>query len=177
MPFHRLVAELASEGITLDDATLGRYAEHVGATLGAVVEAMAREAKATAFCLSTDATGVAIQPVRLADGKRQACTKGHFFVTLADKDHVFFDYQTKHTSDAVCQMFRGFGGYLQADAHCIYDTLFRGDAVDSGDKPPDEVGCWAHARRKFWEAAVTSQDEPAREALLRIRALFTLEQT
>ena len=31
-----------------------------------------------------------------------------FFVVLADKDHVFFEYQPKHTSDAVCSMFRGF---------------------------------------------------------------------
>jgi len=30
----------------------------VGATLGWVVDAMAKEAMATAFCLSTDATGV-----------------------------------------------------------------------------------------------------------------------
>lgn len=177
MPFHRLALELASEGISLDDSTMCRYAEHVGATLGCIVDACAKEARETAFCLSTDATGVAIQPERLPDGKRQACAKGHFFVVLADKDHVFFEYQPKHTSDAVCAMFRGFKGYIQADAHCVYDALFRGDArVDESDKPPDEVACWAHARRKFWEASVTTKEPAAREALLRIRVLFKLEQ-
>ena len=69
--------------------------------LGCIVDAMAKEALATAFCLSTDATGIAIQPARLPDRKRQACAKGHFFVVLADKDHVFFEYQAKHTSEAV----------------------------------------------------------------------------
>jgi transposase len=176
MPFYRLALELASEGISVDDSTMCRYAEHVGATLGCVVDAMAAEAKATAFCLSTDATGVAIQPERLQDGKRQACAKGHFFVVLADKDHVFFEYQPKHTSDAVCSMFRGFKGYIQADAHCVYDALFRGDArLDESDKAPEEVACWAHARRKFWEAAVMTKEPEAREALLRIRMLFKLE--
>jgi hypothetical protein len=64
-----------------------------------------------------------------------------------------------------------------ADAHCVYDALYRGDALLSDqDKPPDEVGCWSHARRKFWEAAVTTKDADAREALLRIRALFQLEE-
>jgi hypothetical protein len=77
---------------------------------------------------------------------------------LADKDHVFFEYQPKHTSDAACSMFKGFKGYIQADAHCIYDAVFRGDAVDEGDKPPDEVACWSHARRRLWEAAVTLKD-------------------
>jgi transposase len=176
MPFHRLALELESEGLDLDDGTMCRYAEHVGATVGAIVDACAKEAKETAFCLSTDATGVAIQPARIPDGKRQPCAKGHFFVVLADKDHVFFEYQPKHTSAAVCAMFKGFKGYMQADAHCIYDALFRGDAVDKDDKPPDEVACWSHARRRFWEAAVTVKDPAAREGLLRIRALFKLEK-
>ncbi len=176
MPFHRLAQELASEGIPLDDSTMCRYAEHIGASLACIVEACAKEAMASAFCLSTDATGIAIQPARLPDRKRQPCLKGHFFVVLADQDHVFFEYQPKHTSEAVCEMFRGFGGYIQADAHCIYDALFRGDArAEPDDKPPDEVACWAHARRKFWEAAVSTKDVDAREALLRIRLLFQLE--
>jgi hypothetical protein len=176
MPFHRQMRELESEGVDIDDSTMCRYAEHVGASLGAIVEACAKEAKEKAFCLSTDATGVAIQPARIADGKRQACAKGHFFVVLADKDHVFFEYQPRHTSDAVCAMFKGFTGYLQADAHCVYDALYRGDAVDEGEKPPDEVGCWSHARRHMWEAAVTVKDPRAREGLLRIRAIFKLEE-
>ena len=56
---------------------------------------------------------------------------------LADQDHVFFEYQPKHTSAAVCEMFRGFKGYIQADAHCVYDALYRGDArVSPEDNPP-----------------------------------------
>jgi transposase len=177
MPFHRLALELESQGLDLDDSTMCRYAEHVGATFGCIVDACAKEAMQTAFCLSTDATGVAIQPARIPDGKRQSCAKGHFFVVLADKDHVFFEYQPKHTSDAVCGMFKGFKGYIQADAHCVYDALFRGEAVGDDEKPPDEVACWSHARRRLWEAAVTVQDPAAREGLLRIRALFKLEES
>ena len=177
IPFARLSTMLASEGLRLDDSTMCRYAEDAGATLGAIVEACAAEAKAKAFCLATDATGVAIRPVPLSSGARQSCAKGHFFVILADKDHVFFEFKKKHTSQAVCEMFRGFSGYILADAHCIYDALYRGDALASpDDKPPLEVGCWSHARRKFWEAAVASKDPPAREALLRMHALFELEE-
>jgi transposase len=141
MPFHRLALEFESQGLDLDDSMMCRYAEHVGATFGFIVEACAKEAMQNAFCLSTDATGVAIQPARIPDGKRQACAKGHFFVVLADKDHVFFEYQPRHTSDAVCAMFKGFQGYIQADAHCVYDALFRGEAVGDDEKPPDEVAC------------------------------------
>jgi transposase len=176
MPFHRLVEELRSYGIDVSDSTMCRYAEHIGASLGPIVDACAREAKETAFCLSTDATGVAIQPEPIP-GKRQSCAKGHFFVVLADKDHVFFEYQKKHSSAAVCEMFRGFGGYIQADAHCVYDALFRGDAKTSPEDPsPTEIGCWSHARRKFWEAAVGMHDEDAREAMMRISEWFDFEE-
>jgi transposase len=177
IPFFRLSKMLSCEGLELDDSMMCRYAEDAGATLGVIVDACAAEAKKTAFCLATDATGVSIQPEPLATGARQPCKKGHFFVVLADKDHVFFEYKRKHTSDAVCDLFRGFSGYILADAHCVYDALFRGDARRSPeDKPPDEVACWSHCRRYYWEAAVAAKDPTAREALLRIRALFKLEE-
>jgi transposase len=175
LPFHRQSRMMAAEGFALDDGTMCRYAEDLGATLGCIVDAMAKEARATAFCLSTDATGVCIQPE--PTGKRQACRRGHFFVVLADKDHVFFEFQAKHTTAAVCGMFRGFGGYIQADAHAVYDAIFRGEArAHPNDETPKEVGCWSHCRRKAWEAAVAAKDSAAREALLRMRKLFELEE-
>jgi transposase len=174
LPFHRQARMCAAEGFPIDDGTMCRYAEDAGATLGCIVDAMAKEARGTAFCLSTDATGVCIQPT--PGPARQACRKGHFFVVLADKDHVFFEFQPKHTSAAVCEMFRGFSGYMQADAHAIYDAIFRGEARTSDqDPPPLEVGCWSHCRRRAWEAAVVAKDPAAREALLRMRKLFELE--
>jgi transposase len=161
VPFHRYEQRCAAEGFPLDRATMCRYAEHVGATFGCIVEAARKEAIETAFCLSTDATGIAIQPTPLGNGNRQPCRKGHFFVTLADRDHVFFDFQPKHKSLTVWNMFKGYAGYVQADAHAIYDALFKGIPPDGADEapdptrtPPKEVGCLAHARRKYWEAAM-----------------------
>ena len=139
------------------------------------MQACVDDARKNAFCLSTDATGVAIRPEPLPDGRRQPCRKGHFFVVLADKKHIFFEFQPKHASAAVCEMFRGFCGYIQADAHAIYDALFRGDAVEDGAAPPIEVACWSHARRRLWEAAV-SGFAVGREGLLRVRKLYELDQ-
>jgi transposase len=175
MPYFRQEELLEADGIALDRGTMSRSSEEVGACFGAIVLACADDARKHAFCLSTDATGIAIRPEPLPDGRRQACRKGHFFVVLADKKHIFFEFQAKHTSAAVCEMFRGFSGYIQADAHAIYDALFRGDAVDDGAEPPSEVACWSHVRRRFWEAAV-SGFAVGREGLLRIRNLYQLDQ-
>jgi transposase len=172
-PFYRLEQRFASEGFPLDRGTMCRYAEHIGASLGVIVEAARAEALRSAFCLSTDATGVLLQPTPLSDGSRQPCRKGHFFVTLADRDHIFFDFVPKHTSDAVRELFKGYEGFIQADAHIVYDSLFRGDASEGS--PPTEVGCWAHARRKFWEAAVCKH-AIGLEGLVRINAIFEVDR-
>ena len=174
LPLFRLETWLGKDGLSLDRGSMSRWSEDAGASLGAIVEACAKEAM-SAFCLCTDATGVSIQPEPRADKGRQPCKKGHFFVVLADRDHVFFEYKPKHTSAAVCDMFRGYSGFIQSDAHAIYDALHRGDAVEAGADPPIEVGCWAHCRRKYWEAAV-AKHSLGREGLLRIRAIFQRDE-
>jgi hypothetical protein len=180
LPFYRLEEKFACDGVPIDRGTMCRYAEDAGATLGAIVLAARDEAFTTSFCLSTDATGISIQPTPLGDGTRQPCRKGHFFVVLADRDHVFFEYQPKHTSAAVSEMFKGFSRYIQADAHVIYDALFREPASpdpdgDPSTGPPKEVACWAHARRKFWEAAVCKHRIGV-EGLARINAIFAADK-
>ena len=183
LPLHRIEDRFARDGMRIDRGTMSRWLEDAGATFGAtVVNAARQEALRTAFCLATDATGVAIQPP--PSQTRSACRRGHFFVIIADRDHVFFEYTPKETSEVVGQMFHDFSGYIQADAKSVYNLLFAPPGQRAG-KPPDgqdpapgvrvEVGCWAHARRKFWEAAI-AKCAVAREALFRIRRFFELEQ-
>ncbi|MFO0554489.1 MAG: IS66 family transposase [Polyangiaceae bacterium] len=133
--------------------------------------------------MSTDATGAAIQPELSKTGHRQACKKGHFFTIVADCDHVLFHYTESHSSDAVKQLFSGFSGHLQSDASSVYDLLERrlqdrgapseGDAASKGLRL---VGCWAHCRRYFFEAAL-SKHRSAVEGLKRIRELYRIEAT
>ena len=179
LPLFRLEQRFARDGVAVDRGTMARWMEDVGATVGSsVVAAMRDEALATAFCIATDATGVAVQPVPV-EGQRQACRRGHYFVQVADKDAIFFEYTPRETSAAVLELFKGFQGYVQADAKSVYDALFR----PAQDEPPDgeaggrhEVACWSHCRRGFWEATV-AKSVVAREGLARIGRLFELEAT
>lgn len=111
LPLFRQEERFTRDGFDLDRGTMSRWLEDAGATLGSsVVEAMRAEAMRTAFCLATDATGVAVQPEPSPDKKRQPCRRGHYFVILADRDHAFFEYVARETSDEVSRMFRGFTG-------------------------------------------------------------------
>ena len=90
----------------------------------------------------------------------------------------------RETSAAIGELFRGFSGYVQADAKSVYDLLFKPAAerppLDDGEPDLDErheVGCWSHCRRKAWEVAITSKDPVAREAVLRIKRIFDLDRS
>jgi transposase len=185
MPFHRQEDRTARLGLRIDRGTMCRWAEELGALVGSgVVEAMRDEALRTAFCISTDATGVLLQPIRGGDQQRRSCRRGHFLVQIADADHIFFEYMPKETSAAIGELFHGFSGYIQADAKSVYDLLF---TPPDRRRPPDdgehdlaerhEVGCWSHCRRKMWETAITSKDPVAREGVLRIKRIFDLDRS
>src|SRR5262249_738844 len=111
------------------------------------------------------------------------CRRAHFFVQIADADHVFFEYTPEETSEVVSRMFAGFSGYVQADAKSVFDVLYRPpkDREPIDDARSDlgvrhEVGCWSHSRTKHWEAAIATQDVVAREVLARIMYMFRLER-
>jgi transposase len=185
LPLHRQEDRFARLGVRLDRGTMSRWLEDVGMITGSsVVAAMREEALRTAFCLSTDATGVLVQPIPDGNKQRRSCRRGHYFVQIADRDHIFFEYTARETSATVGELFRGFSGYVQADAKSVYDILFR----PPNERPPPEdgrepdlaeryeVGCWSHGRRRLWEAAI-AKDPIAREGLARIGRMFALERS
>jgi transposase len=180
MPLYRQQERFEQEGVPLDRGTMSRWMNILGGTIGAtVLHAMKEEAMRTALCLSTDATQILVQRNEAPlPTKRRPCKKGHYFVQIADRDAVFFEYVERETSAAVMELFRGFEGYIQADAKNVYDILFREpDSPPDPDIEPDgkvrkEAGCWSHARRYFFESAAVAKEPVAREALYRIRRIF-----
>lgn len=180
LPLNRIEEILRREGAGVDRGTMCRWLESLGTSLGPLVEAMRREALATAFCISTDATGIRVQPKKQATPsrrERRACKRGHYFVLIADRASVLYVYTEKETSAAVREMLRGYGGYVQADAKSVYDILYRPSPEPEDDgRVCTEVGCWSHARRRFWEALIAGTRD-AREGLARISRIFELDRS
>jgi hypothetical protein len=177
LPLYRLEERLAREGAPIDRGTMARWLADAGETFGAsIVDAMVKDAVANAFCIATDATGILVQPIPNEQRTRQSCKRGHIFTQVVDRDAVIFSYTERETSLAVKSLFKEFTGYIQADAKSVFDALFRppDDGSAEGDTPT-EVGCWSHARRKFWEATV-AKNSVAREGLVRIGRIFELDR-
>jgi transposase len=183
LPLFRIEDSFARDGVHIDRGTLSRWKKLTGDKFAqTVVAAMHAHALATAFCISTDATGVCVQPIYGEVQGRQPCKKGHFLVQIADKDHILFEYLEKETSAKVSSTFFGFSGYVQADAKNVFDVLFS-DAETVGGRKDDiepdgcartEVGCWQHCRKRYWEAAI-SKSALGREGLARIGRIFELD--
>jgi len=160
LPLYRMERIFSREGLELARSTICGWHEELARLAWAVVDAMWADAL-TAPYLCTDATGVLVQAL-------EKCRAAHFFVVAAPERHVLFGYAQKHDSAAVDRLLAGYKGYLVADAHSVYDHLYKKKAVI-------EVGCWAHNRRYFFKA-LTSDPERARTALAYIKALFKLER-
>ena len=163
LPWHRQETIAEREGIRLTRGTLCGWVETAHKLARYVVDAMAEDARANARVIATDATGVLVR-------HPERCKKGHFWVYVADRDHVFYRYSATHSHHEPEAFFRGYRGTVLSDASNVFDVLF---VLPEG---PGEANCWSHARRYFFKAI---DSENVDEALVGVgfsNALFELER-
>jgi transposase len=124
--------------VLLARSTLGGWVEGSVSLLSRIVEAMWADARERAPVAIGYATGVLVQA-------KDECKRCHFYVVVVPQQHVLFRFTKKNNGASVAELLQGFKR-LHVDASSVYHELFRRD--------PDvvEVGCWAHARRKFFNA-------------------------
>jgi hypothetical protein len=109
-------------------------------------------------------------PIRYLDHDYKAASKnGYFWVYANPEGSIVFDWQLGRGYDNVKGLLIDFEGFVQCDGYQAYDTL----AAQNSDITL--VGCWAHARRKFYEAFKSGTLEAAQYLFL-IRKLYALEK-
>lgn len=115
--------------------------------------------------INTDDTTLPVQ-----DDTRDKTRQGRLWTYLGDFERPYnvFDYTPNHARDGPQTFLRGFCGFLQADAFSGYDGIYAGNDVI-------EVGCNAHARRKFFDARSTDPQR-AHTMLAWYRSLFDIER-
>ena len=163
LPPYRLEDIYARHGVVLSPATLCGWlascAELVTPLYGLMVKRVL-----DSVVVHTDDTRVPVWDPTLPKTRT-----GRFWVYFGDvrNPYVVYDYTPRRTRDGPERFLKGLKGYLQADAFSGYDHIGAGPDVT-------EVACWAHVRRKFFEAR-TSAPVPAHAALARIRQLYKIE--
>jgi transposase len=144
-PLNRQQEIFKRYGVHLPRSTLANLVEGGTSLLRCVVDAMWQDALDNAPWLAIDATGVLVLAA-------EQCRRGHFWVVVAERRHVLFRYTQKHNGSVPADMLAGFRGYVIADASSVYHELYRNE--------PNilEVSCWAHARRRWYEALAVDRD-------------------
>ena len=90
------------------------------------------------------------------------------WMLVVPERHVLFAFSHDHDSAAVDALLGDYAGHVVADAHSVYDHLYRdGDAT--------EVACWSHARTYFFKV-LGSEPEIAEQFLSNLRVMFLLER-
>ena len=160
LPLHRLERVYGRDGLELPRSTVCNWHFELAQLVKPLILAMWADALKSPY-LCIDATGVLVQ-------QKKKCRRGHFFVVAAPERHVLFGYSAEHNSDAVDKLLKDYKGHLVADAHTIYEHLYRsGDVI--------ECGCWAHTRRYFFKSLETDP-ERSKYAIELIGKLFEIER-
>ena len=144
LPLHRQERIFKREGLALSTSTLSDWVQGSTALLSMIVDAMWVDAHDAPIVLS-DATGVLVRA-------KEECSRAHFYVVVVPGRSVLFRFTRVNDGDTVAKILGGFGGKIQVDASSVYHELFRQNL----DRI--EVGCWAHARRKFYQCLEVDSD-------------------
>jgi transposase len=171
LPFYRQSQIYEREGIDLSRSTMASWAGQCAKLLAPLIEALRKEVFA-ANAIHTDDTPVPV----LAPGAGKTKT-GRLWVYLRDgRPHgdpspraVCYFYSADRKGERPQLHLQGFSGILHADAYPGYDKLY-GETIS-------EAACWAHTRRKFYEATVGNPHATiAHEVLKKMGKLYAIEE-
>ena len=164
LPLYRLERIFERQKVHVARSTMCAWMRFCGQLVQPLVELMTERVRQSKV-IHTDDTPV---PIQSPGAKR--CRQGRIWCYLGDaaNPYIVYDYTPNRSRDGPTKWLKGYHGYLQADAYGGYDGIYHSQGVT-------EVACWAHARRKFYDAQ-DSDRKRASEMLALIAELYAVER-
>lgn len=169
LPLYRLEQIAARQQVSLSRSTMSEWIGRMGFAMQPLADRLMEMLKQRQV-LHADET-----PVKQLDpgaGK----TKRAYLWSYRSNDLdtgppiVVFDYQSSRSGQHARDFLHGWEGCLMVDDYGGYKKLF------AGAQAVTELGCWAHARRKFFDLQASGAHPHAAEALRRIGELYAAEE-
>ncbi len=164
LPLYRQQQIYRRYGLEIPRSTMCGWVAHVAFLLSPIVTAMKSNVLASRKIHTDDTPITVLDPAVEPVGSR----KGYMWVYIGDHDDVVFDFTNVRNRDGPASFLKDYEGYLQADALSAYNGLYVSKKIW-------EVACWAHARRKFFDAQNTGGAE-AEYVLKLIGGLYAIER-
>ncbi len=171
LPLYRLEQIAARDQVILARSTLAEWVGRTGVALQPLVDRLI-ELLLKRGTLHADET-----PVPQLDPGSGKTKKAYLWAyrsnDLEDGPRIIiFDYRGGRSGEYARQFLDNWQGHLMVDDYGGYKALFTG----TRQEPCIELGCWAHARRKFFDLHQANASPMAWEALTRIGQLYHIEQ-
>jgi len=166
LPLYRLEQIAARAEVTLSRSTLAEWVGRIGVALQPLADRLAVHLLERSV-LHADETPVAQLDPGSGKTKRAYLWAYRSNVLETGPPIVVFDYQTSRSGAHARDFLAGWQGHLMVDDFSGYKALFADGVI--------ELGCLAHARRKFFDLNAAGANPIALEALNRIAALYAIE--
>jgi transposase len=164
LPLYRQSVILERDaGVSISRATMDGWVMSVGGLLIPIVAAMGRELVGGGY-IQADETPVPVQMHDKSGKNHQA----YLWQYGRPGGSVVFDFQMGRSREGPKLFLGRFEGILQTDGYTAYDR--------TGGLKMVHAGCWAHARRKVFDALkLNPDDRVARQLVERTDELFLID--
>ena len=166
LPLYRQEKIFGRAGLAIARSTLAQWVGQTGVQLQPLVDAL-REAVLAQGVIHADETPVQM----LAPGEKKthrAYVWAYCTTPFADLKAVVYDFSPSRAGEHARHFLGSWDGKLVCDDFAGYKASF--------EQGVTEIGCMAHARRKFFDLHAANQSQLAEQALQYIGQLYEVER-
>ena len=164
IPFHRQLEQFKRVGVHLPASTVNDWFKDVADLLRPLYFRLWELVMQTDYIQSDETT------IPVMNDERHKTVKGYIWLVrsvMTGRQFFYYDKGSR-SGKVVLKLFGKFRGAIQTDGYERYEML-------DAKKGIILLGCWAHARRHFWEARKNDMQR-ADYALAQIQLLYDVER-
>ena len=168
LPFYRMERIFKRVGLDISRTNMANWSIKAAQKCEPLIELM-RELSREGPLINMDETTVQV----LKEPGRKPENKSYMWITVGSNENrklILFNYSQTRKEEVALSLLDGFSGILQTDGYAGYNKAAK-------EYKLYHVGCLAHARRKFYEAAkATKSGGKANKALKLIQKIYKIEK-
>ena len=168
LPYYRQEKQFQRIGVSISRQDMSNWQQQVYTKLKPIFERLKQTLKSGPV-IQMDETTVQV----MGEEGQEDTKKSYMWLARGGppgKTVVLYEYRPTRAAYHARSFLEGYSGYLQTDGYEAYDTAVK------DMREIVHVGCFAHARRKFFEASkATKKSKSAEEGIKYIRKLYYIE--
>ena len=164
LPFYRVIESYKEMGVSISPSTINDWFKAVVGKLKPIYDLL------RAHVLACDYVQVDESTLPVIDNEEHRAVKGYVWsvVDVMAEDRFFFYEHGSRSARVAMGLLKDFKGAIQSDGYVVYEHF-------EGMEGKRLLGCWAHARRKFFDAR-KENEKLANEAIFYIGKLYEVER-